>query len=138
MIPTVYLCGKYAKNGRKKLLMIAFILLACRGLLYTLTDKTWHLLAFQVLDGMAAGVFSVVSLMVVDDLMGNSGKASFAQGLWATGLSLGSTISNLAAGFIVDAAGFKIGFVFLAVLALGALFLLWKAMPETVKTANSN
>lgn len=133
MIPTVYLCGKYAGKGRKKLLMIAFVLLACRGLLYTLTDKTWHLLIFQVLDGMAAGVFSVVSLMVVDDLMGNSGKASFAQGLWATGLSLGSTLSNLSAGFIVDAAGFKIGFVFLAALALGALFLLWKIMPETVK-----
>jgi MFS family permease len=136
MIPTVYLCGKYAKNGRKRLLMIAFILLACRGLFYTLTDVTWHLLVFQILDGMAAGVFSVVSLMVVDDLMGTSGKASFAQGLWATGLSLGSTLSNLSAGFIVDAAGFRIGFVFLSALALGALFLLWRAMPETLKEKN--
>jgi predicted MFS family arabinose efflux permease len=117
--------------------MIAFILLACRGLLYTLTAETWHLLVFQILDGMAAGVFSVVSLMVVDDLMGNSDKASFAQGLWATALSLGSTLSNLSTGFIVDAAGFRIGFVFLAALALGALFLLWKVMPETVNEHKS-
>jgi MFS family permease len=137
MIPTVYLCGKHAVKGRKKLLIIAFSLLVLRGVLYTLTDKTWHLLVFQILDGMAAGVFSVVSLMVVDDLMGTSGKASFAQGLWATALSLGSTLSNLSAGFIVDAAGFKIGFVFLAALALGALFLLWKAMPETIRQTAS-
>jgi len=135
MIPTVYVCGKQAGKGRKKLLIIAFILLATRGLLYTLTSTTWHLLIFQILDGMAAGVFSVVSLMVVDDLMGNTGRASFAQGLWATALSLGSTLSNLSAGFIVDAAGFRIGFVFLSVLALAALFLLWKKMPETLKTA---
>jgi MFS family permease len=135
MIPTVYVCGKQAGKGRKKLLIIAFLLLATRGLLYTLTSTTWHLLVFQILDGMAAGVFSVVSLMVVDDLMGNTSRASFAQGLWATALSLGSTLSNLSAGFIVDAAGFRIGFVFLSVLALAALFLLWKKMPETLKKA---
>jgi predicted MFS family arabinose efflux permease len=135
MIPTVYVCGKQAGKGRKKLLIIAFLLLATRGLLYTLTSTTWHLLVFQILDGMAAGVFSVVSLMVVDDLMGNTSSASFAQGLWATALSLGSTLSNLSAGFIVDAAGFRIGFVFLSVLALAALFLLWKKMPETLKKA---
>jgi predicted MFS family arabinose efflux permease len=133
MVPTVYICGKQAQKGRKKLLMIAFILLACRGVLYTLTDNVVHLLSFQVLDGMAAGVFSVTAFMVVNDLMGNSGRASFAQGLLATALSLGSTLSNLVSGFIVNAAGFKLGFAVLSGLALGALFLLWKAMPETLK-----
>jgi MFS family permease len=133
MVPTVYVCGKQAQNGRKKLLVVAFILLAARGVLYTLTDNVVHLLSFQVLDGMAAGVFSVTAFMVVNDLMGNSGRASFAQGMLATALSLGSTLSNLVSGFIVDAAGFAMGFVFLSALALGALVLLWKAMPETLK-----
>ncbi|MBS7566416.1 MFS transporter [Mucilaginibacter sp. Bleaf8] len=136
MIPTVYICGKQAGKGRKKLLMIAFMLLAARAFIYAFTDKTWHLLVLQVMDGMAAGVFSVVAIMVVDDLMGNSDVASFAQGLLATSLSLGSTLSNLSAGFIVDAAGFKIGFIFLCALALGALFLLWKVMPETKKATD--
>jgi len=133
MVPTVYLCGKQAGKGRKKLIMIAFILLATRGVLYTLTDQVVPLLFFQVLDGMAAGTFSVVAIMVVNDLMGGSGLESFAQGMFAASLSFGSTLSNLAAGFIVDAAGFRTGFMFLTVLALGALVLLWKAMPETVK-----
>lgn len=133
MVPTVYLCGKQAGKGRKKLLMIAFILLAIRGVLYTFTDKVEFLLAFQLLDGMAAGMFSVVVIMVVNDLMGSSERASFAQGMLATALSLGSSLSHLVAGLIVDAAGFRMGFVFLSVLAVAALLLLWKAMPETLK-----
>ena len=133
MVPTVYVCGKQAGKGRKKLLMIAFILLALRGVLYTLTDKVEFLLSFQVLDGMAAGMFSVVAIMVVNDLMGTSDRASFAQGMLATALSLGSSFSHMVAGFIVDAAGFRVGFVFLSALAIGALLLLWKMMPETLK-----
>jgi MFS family permease len=133
MIPTVYVCGKQAGKGRKKLLMVAFMLLATRGILYTFTNNVFHLLAFQVLDGMAAGTFSVVAIMVVNDLLGTSALASFAQGMLAAALSLGSTLSNLAAGFIVDAAGFTMGFWFLSALALGALLLLWKAMPETAQ-----
>lgn len=135
MVPTVYICGKYAGKGRKKILAIAFILLAVRGLLYMLTDKPVHLLLFEILDGMAAGTFLVTAIMVINDIMGNTGRASLGQGLLATGLSLGSTLSNLVAGFIVDAAGFKIGFMFLSALALGAMLLLWKAMPETANSA---
>jgi MFS family permease len=133
MVPTVFVCGKLAGRGRKKLLTIAFLLLATRGILYFLTNNVNVLLGLQVLDGMAAGTFSVVAIMVVHDLMGSSERASFAQGLLATALSLGSMVSNLAAGFIVDAAGFPIGFVFLSVLALAALVLLWLGMPETAK-----
>jgi MFS family permease len=133
MVPTVYICGKQAGKGRKRLLIVAFILLAIRGILYIFTDKTIPLLLFEILDGMAAGTFSVTAIMVVNDLMGKSGRASFAQGMLATGLSFGSTLSNTIAGFIVNAFGFKIGFIFLTALALGAMFLLWKAMPETLE-----
>ncbi|WP_159396577.1 MFS transporter [Sorangium cellulosum] len=133
MVPTVYVCGKLAGKGRKKLLAVAFLLLAARGILYTTTDAVVPLLCLQVLDGMAAGTFSVVAIMVVNDLMGDSDRASFAQGLLAAALSLGSMLSNLVAGFIVDAAGFKIGFVALSGLAIGAQVLLWKGMPETAK-----
>ena len=133
MVPTVFVCGKLAGRGRKKLLTIAFLLLAARGLLYILTSDVNVLLGLQVLDGMAAGTFSVVAIMVVHDLMGSSDRSSFAQGLLAAALSLGSMLSNLAAAFIVDAAGFPTGFVFLSALALAAQVLLWKGMPETAK-----
>ena len=135
MVPTVWVCGKLAGRGRKKLLTVAFILLATRGICYFLTNKVIPLLGLQVLDGMAAGTFSVVAIMVVNDLMGESTRASFAQGLLATALSLGSMLSNLVAGFIVESAGFPVGFVFLSGIALMALLLLWKGMPETARAS---
>ena len=131
MVPTVFVCGRLAGRGRKKLLTVAFLLLAARGVCYCLTGNVTLLLWLQVLDGMAAGTFSVVAIMVVNDLMGSSDRASFAQGLLAAALSLGAMVSNLAAGFIAERAGFTAGFVFLSVLALAALVLLWKGMPET-------
>ena len=133
MVPTVFVCGKLAGRGRKKLLTFAFLLLATRGTLYFLTNDVNVLLGLQVLDGMAAGTFSVVAIMVVHDLMGASDRASFAQGLLAVALSLGSMLSNLTAGFIVDAAGYPTSFAFLSALALAAQLLLWKGMPETAK-----
>lgn len=132
MVPTVYVCGKLARRGRKKLLAFAFVLLATRGLLYFLTANVHVLLGLQVLDGMAAGTFSVVAIMVVNDLMGASDRASFAQGLLAAALSLGSMLSNVSAGLIVDAVGFPLGFLFLSALAVAALGILWKTMPETL------
>ncbi|HSH40182.1 MAG TPA: MFS transporter, partial [Chthoniobacterales bacterium] len=133
MVPTVWLAGKWAANGRKKLLAAAFVMLAARGLLYTISDNPVYLLSLQILDGATAGMFSVVAIMVVNDLLGGSTRANFAQGALAAALSLGSTLSNLIAGGIVQFSGFPIGFTFLSALALGALVLLWKAMPETVK-----
>jgi len=39
-----------------------------RGLLDTLTANTYALVAIQVLDGVGAGIFGVVSVLVIDDL----------------------------------------------------------------------
>lgn len=133
MVPTVYVCGRLAGKGRKRLLALAFMLLALRGFLYTITDYVPFLLLFQVLDGMTAGMFLLVAILVVHDVMGTSGLGSFAQGMLATALSLGSTMSHAVAGAIVQWAGFRTGFIFLMALALVALLILWKALPETLK-----
>jgi hypothetical protein len=59
---------KAASWGRKPLLLIAFGVLPIRGVLYTLTHNTNALVAIQVLDGVAAGIFGVVSVLVIADL----------------------------------------------------------------------
>ncbi len=133
MVPTVYVSGRLAGKGRKRLLAFAFMLLALRGFLYTITNHVPLLLLFQVLDGMAAGMFLLVAILVVHDVMGTSGLGSFAQGMLATALSLGSTMSHAVAGAIVQGAGFRVGFLFLMGIALFALLILWKALPETLK-----
>ena len=132
MVPVTWLCGLKVQHGRKWLLLIAFIILPVRGILYTLGTNEIYLVSIQIFDGIAGGIFGVVSILVISDIMGNSGKASFAQGILATAVGLGASLSNLVTGFLVDAAGFKAGFLALSALALAALVLLWVAMPETL------
>src|ERR1035437_451167 len=55
--------------GRKPLLLIAFAVLPIRGVLYTLTSNTALLVAIQVMDGVGAGIFGVVSVLVIADLI---------------------------------------------------------------------
>jgi hypothetical protein len=60
----------------------------------------------QLLDGIGAGIFGVVSVLVVADL-------------------------TKMTGFVVEAAGFDAGFVTLAAIAGGAALFFALAMPET-------
>ena len=132
MVPVCYLCGKYVDRGRKWLLIIAYMVLPVRGMMYIPSSNPYYFISIQVLDGVAAGIFGVVSILVMADLMGKSNKASFSQGLLVTAAGLGSSVSNVAAGFIVDAVGFKTGFIVLSAFAAAALLLLWLAVPETL------
>jgi MFS family permease len=133
MVPVCYICGKQVHKGRKWLLVIAFIVLPIRAVLYTFSGNPYYLVAVQILDGVAAGIFGVVSILMVSDLMGKSGNAIFAQGLLITVADLGGSCSNVMSGFIVDAAGFPTAFIVLAAIAVGALVLLWFAVPETMR-----
>jgi len=132
MVPVTLWCGRRVTKGRKRLLLIAFIILPIRGILYTFSTDAPYLVSIQVLDGVAAGIFGVVSVLVVNDLAGNTGKASLAQGMLATAVGLGASLSNLIAGYIVQTAGFSSGFLSLSGLALAAMALLWIGMPESL------
>src|SRR5207302_7784436 len=113
MVPVCYICGKQVYKGRKWLLIIAFIILPVRALCYTFNSNPYYLISIQILDGIAAGIFGVVSIIMVADLMGKSGNAIFAQGLLVTVADLGGSLSNVMSGFIVDAAGFPTAFYIL-------------------------
>lgn len=138
MVPVTAWCGRKAGGGRKWLLLVAFVILPVRGILYTMSTNPTFLISIQVLDGVAAGIFGVVSILVVNDLMGDSGHASLAQAVLATAVGLGASFSNLVAGYIVQAAGFTSGFLSLSGLALAAMALLWIGMPETVRSGDKN
>ena len=70
--------------GRKQLLLIAFGVLPVRGVLYTLTANTGALVAIQILDGVAAGIFGVVSVLVIADLTRGSGRFNLTLGAIGT------------------------------------------------------
>lgn len=138
MVPMSFWSGKWASKGRKKLLMIAFIILPVRGVLYTLGHSAAYLVSIQILDGVAGGIFSVVSILVVSDLFCGSGKDNFAQGILAAAIGLGASLSNVISGYIVKASGFDFGFYVLSALALVAFLVFWLAMPETVSCADDD
>jgi predicted MFS family arabinose efflux permease len=119
--------------GRKPLLLIAFIVLPIRGVLYTLTDNAASLIAIQILDGVGAGIFGVVSVLVVADLTEGSGRFNFALGAITTAVAIGASLSQAIAGGIVHDFGYRCGFLFLAAVALSAFAVLYFYMPETRK-----
>jgi predicted MFS family arabinose efflux permease len=117
--------------GRKPLLLIAFGVLPVRAVLYTLTHNTGALVAIQILDGVAAGIFGVVSVLVIADLTQGSGRFNLTLGAISTAVGIGASLSQVIAGSIVHHFGSTAGFLFLAVVASAAFCILYFFMPET-------
>jgi len=117
--------------GRKPLLMIAFGVLPIRAVLYTLTSNTVALVAIQILDGVGAGIFGVVSVLVIADLTRGSGRFNVTLGAIATAVGIGAALSQAIAGAIVHHSSFNTGFLFLAAIAAAAFGVLYFFMPET-------
>jgi len=117
--------------GRKPLLLIAFGVLPVRGVLYTLTSNTVLLVAIQVLDGIGAGIFGVVSVLVIADLTRGTGRFNLTLGAITTAVGIGASLSQVIAGSIVHHVGAHAGFLFLAAVAAVAFAILYFVMPET-------
>ena len=117
--------------GRKPLLLIAFSVLPIRGVLYTLTLNPRALVAIQILDGVGAGIFGVVSVLVIADLTQGTGRFNLTLGAISTAVGIGASLSQVIAGSIVHHFGSNAGFLFLAAVALAAFGILYFFMPET-------
>jgi predicted MFS family arabinose efflux permease len=120
--------------GRKPLMLVAFGILPLRAILYTLTANTTLLVAIQVMDGIAAAIFGVVSVLVIADLTRGTGRFNLTLGAINTAVGIGAALSQFIAGAIVHHAGFRAGFLFLAGVALAAFAILYLLMPETHNT----
>ena len=117
--------------GRKPLLLIAFGVLPVRAILYTLTSNTFLLVAIQILDGVGAGIFGVVSVLVIADLTRGTGRFNLTLGAISTAVGIGAALSQVIAGTIVRHMGYHAGFYFLGAVAAAALAILYFFMPET-------
>jgi MFS family permease len=84
-----------------------------------------------MLDGVAAGIFGVIAVVIVDDLIHGTGRFNLAQGLAALSVGIGAGLSNLTSGFVVEWFGYPSGFRYLALVALGGLVFCAVLMPET-------
>ena len=132
MVPVAALAGARADAwGRKPLFLAAFVALALRGVLYTLSDNTAWLIAVQLLDGVGAGLIGALFPVIVADLTRGSGHFAAAQGVVGTVHAIGGVISMALAGQLVVWFGYDATFLTLAVVAALGAVLFWLAMPET-------
>jgi len=136
MIPMAVLCGAKADTwGRKPLFLFAFAILPVRGVLYTLSDQQFFLVAVQALDGVANGIFGILFLLILADITKGTGRFNAAQGAIATLIGVGASLSNLIAGWVAQVGGYSAAFLFLAGVAVLGAAVFWALMPETAPHA---
>jgi MFS family permease len=117
--------------GRKPIFLVGFAALPVRAMLYTFTNDPTLLLAIQLLDGVGAGIFSVLAVVTISDIAKGSGRFNMSVGLMAVSLGIGASTSNVMAGFIVKSFGYNAGFITLALVAIIGLAFYGLVMPET-------
>jgi MFS family permease len=120
--------------GRKPLMMAAFVALALRSVLYTVSDHTAWLIGVQLLDGVGAGLIGALFPIIVADLTRGSGHFAAAQGAVGTVHGIGGVTSMALAGLIVVHAGYSTAFLTLGTVAAIGGVLFWLLMPETRPT----
>ena len=123
--------GNASENGRKKVLLTAFVLLPVRALLFAFIDNPYALTAIQLLDGIGAGLFGVVSIIMMADLSNGTGRFNLLQGVVYSAIGLAAALSSIGAGYVVEHFGYAVGFCTLAALGVLATIFYWLLVPET-------
>jgi MFS family permease len=133
MVGVAWAVGKAmaAGVGRKPIFLIALAILPVRGILFSFTANPYGVVAIQLLDGIAAGIFGVIAIVIASDLMRGTGRFNLAQGLVALCVGVGAALSNLISGFIIQWYGYPAGFLSLAAVAVTAFAFFALFMPET-------
>jgi len=117
--------------GRRPFLILGFIALIARGWLLSITEQTYLIVFFQVLDGVSAAVLGVLVPLTVADLSGRSRYFNLAQGTIGCAMGIGAAISTTLTGYLADTFGSYTAFITLAILATVGLTAVVVAMPET-------
>jgi hypothetical protein len=124
--------GRKAQSwGRRPLLLIGLGALTVRALLFAVTTNPLLLVCTQVLDGVTASTFGVLTALIVADLTAGTGRFNLAQGFVGTFAGIGASLSTTCFGYIVENFGGEVGFVSIAGVALSTVFIVWLWMPET-------
>jgi len=124
--------GRFAdRYGRRLVLIVGFVMLPLRALVFSTTANSTLVIAVQVLDGVAGASFGIMVPLIVSDVAARSGRFNLALGAVGFAVGVGSTLSTSAAGWVSDHYGMRFAFYFLATMGLAAVLLAVFAMPET-------
>ena len=144
MVASAKICGDYSgKYGRKGLFLTGFFSLPIRCLILVAlihirgdgTGSFWMQLAIlstQFLDGIGAGVFGTMYILVTSDISGGSGRFSLTLGLTTAAMSIGGTVSGYLGQALAEDLGYQKAFFILMIMSLVPAFLYLLCMPETL------
>jgi MFS_1 like family len=118
--------------GRRPLLIAGWGAMALRLGLTAVAREPWQVLALEVLDGLAQGLFAVMAAAWVTDRLADPRRVGEAQVLVGSALVLGSALGPLLAGLVIDSLGFRGTFALLAGVAAVATAIVVARVPETV------
>jgi MFS family permease len=131
MIPVCALAGRKADMGRKPLLLLSFFLLAARGICFSLIQDANVLVAVQILDGISAGIFSLLLTIVVADLTRARGNLNSMLCALMMILTTTNAISDFICGSMATTFGFAVAFGLMAAIALSGALIFCLFVPET-------
>ena len=124
--------GRKAQQwGRRPLLLLGFLALPIRGLLFATVVDPYALVVIQLLDGISAAVLAVLVPLTIADVTRGTGRFNLAQGIVGSGVGIGASFSTTFAGYLADYFGSAIAFLGLAAVAGLGFILVWALMPET-------
>ena len=117
--------------GRRKVLLVGFLALPARALLFACDPSPDAVDVIQILDGVSATVLGMMPALIAADLTRKTGHLNLAIGSFGLAAGLGATLSTAAAGFVADWLGTGMAFLLLALVGCVAVVLLALFMPET-------
>jgi len=144
MVSAAKICGTYSgKYGRKWLFMVglAIVPIRCAILAGLLTLKgdgeatlLWQTvtLSTQVLDGVGAGIFGTMYILVTSDISGGTGRFGLTLGLTTAAMSIGGTVSGYIGQAFAEDYGYLQAFWILCVMSTVTALLYFFCMPETL------
>lgn len=144
MVISAKICGEYsAKHGRKPLFLIGLFTVPVRcailGLLLILRGDgngsgfmQFLILSTQIMDGVGAGVFGTMYILVTSDISGGTGRFSMTLGLTTAAMSIGGTVSGYLGQALAQDIGYKEAFFILCIMSCVPALLYLFFMPETL------
>jgi MFS family permease len=122
------------KRGYWLLLLLSFIALPIRGLLAAFVINKWGVYPVQILDGIGAGLQSVVVPGLVARILHGSGRVNVGQGAVMTAQGIGASLSPLIGGWMAQEIGYNAMFLVLGSFALGSIAL-WLGFASILRPA---
>lgn len=135
----VWPAGRLADRlGRKPLLVVGWATMTLRLILVALVQEPWQVLAIQVLDGLAQGLFIVVAAAWMTDRLADHKRVAEAQVLVGSALVAGSAIGPTLSGLVVDAVSYRGMFWVLAGIGMVATMIVVVFVPESLKAGSAS